>query len=99
VLLSSQIAINSQGPNEFGHYDYCWVGGQTRCLEEVEVSGSLDLVEVSGSLDLVEVSGSLGLVSLPMFTQALQSQLHLSATNHLGIAVTTFIVSVVCSDG
>jgi hypothetical protein len=80
------------------------LGGQTRCLEEVEVSGSLDLVEVSGSLDLVEVSGSLdlvevsgslGLVSLPMFTQALQSQLHLSVTNHLGFAVTTYIVSVV----
>jgi hypothetical protein len=31
-----------------------WVGGQTtgRCLEEVEVSGSLDVIEVSGSLDL-----------------------------------------------
>jgi hypothetical protein len=37
--------------NEFGHYDYSWVGGQTRCLEEVEVSGSLDIVEVPGSLD------------------------------------------------
>jgi hypothetical protein len=36
--------------NEFGHYDYNWVGGQTRCLAEVEVSGSLDVVEVSGSL-------------------------------------------------
>jgi hypothetical protein len=29
-----------------------------------------------------------------MFTQALQSQLQLSVPNHLGIAVTTFIVSV-----
>jgi hypothetical protein len=37
--------------NEFGHYDYSWVGEQTRCLGEVEVSGSLDIVEVPGSLD------------------------------------------------
>jgi hypothetical protein len=45
--------------NKFGHYDYGWVGGQTRSqdLEENEVSGSLEKV------------------SLSMFTQALQLQL------------------------
>jgi hypothetical protein len=47
-LVRSVLSIVS---NEFGHYDYSWVGGQTRCLEEVEVSGSLDIVEVPGSLD------------------------------------------------
>jgi hypothetical protein len=46
-----KISETQAAANEFGHYDYSWVGGQTRCLEEVEVSGSLDVVEVPGSLD------------------------------------------------